>query len=137
VFYIHKYEIIIPININVMLFMADVRGSVYVSWLARRDSTYLRHLHSAGPTSTYLKHSFKSVECPCNEPLAHLTRNFSIGKLVAIGRFPCEMPQACLTPNAHSGVRSLSATKKHHTRWCLIVAALSGCTSQLFIIIII
>jgi hypothetical protein len=25
-------------------------------------------------------------------------RNFSIGKLVAIGRFPCEMPQAYLTP---------------------------------------
>jgi hypothetical protein len=45
-------------------------------WRAWRDLTYLWHLHSAGPTSTCLKHSFKSVECPCDEPPAHLTRNF-------------------------------------------------------------
>jgi hypothetical protein len=38
---------------------------------------HVPRLHSAGPISTYLKHSFKLVDVgPCNEPPAHLTRNF-------------------------------------------------------------
>jgi hypothetical protein len=85
-------------------------------WYARTDSTYLRHLHSAGPTSTCLKHSFKSVEYPCDELQAHLTRNFAFENKFSRESFLATCFRACFTPTLgiNGSSHSEHTTQKPH-----------------------
>lgn len=54
--------------------------------------------HSATPDINILGTSSKSVKCPCDEPLAHLTRNFAIGNKLPSESFLAKMPSGISHP---------------------------------------
>ncbi len=63
--------------------------------------------HSATPTPHLSKQVLKSG-CPCDDPLDHLTRNFTAASTACPGRFPCKMPLAFLTPECALGSLNLN-----------------------------
>ena len=56
------------------------------------------------------------------------------GKPACLGRFPCEMPQAFLTPNAslRSLILSIKPNKKPIFRWVLSLARWEGANSNTY-----